>query len=347
MSEEREQLREALTRRLVGESDDGRTWAALRDMGVLGLRIPETLGGLGLSVSEVEPVFDVIGEHRLPVGYLDTAVIAAGLLQVDRSPAADDLLRAIATDGARVAVAGIDRRLRGAVSATPTATGWRLDGDAKLVIGSAEAAWIIVAARTEWYATALLLVAAGTAGMTSHDYATIDGRSASDLRFIGAEATLLTPDAHEALTTANDEAIACLSVEAAALMRRLVADTVSYAKTREQFGQPIAGFQVVQHRLVDMHIQARRAGAIARRAMAAIDGRWLERGRLASAAKATAAQAGRFVGQQAVQLHGGMGMTEDLPIGRYFKRLTAIETELGGLDEHRQRFAKLTIEEAA
>ena len=90
-----------------------------------------------------------------------------------------------------------------------------------------------------------------------------------------------------------------------------------------------------------MHIQARRAGAIARRALAALDGDRRERGRLASAAKATVAETGRFVGQQAVQLHGGMGMTEELPISRYFKRMTVIEGELGNRDDHLRRFAEL------
>lgn len=345
MTEERSQLREALLRRLA-EGSGGDPWAALGEMGVIGLRVPEALGGLGLSVRETEPVFEAIGERRVPAAYLDTAVLAAGLLQFERSPTADERLRAIAASGERIAVAGIDRRLRGGVSATPTATGWRLDGDAMLVIGAAEAAWIVVAARTEWYSTALLLVRRDADGVSGWDYPTLDGRRASDLRFIGAEAAILSTDAHEALTAANDEAIACLSVEAAALMRRLVLDTVAYAKQREQFGQAIARFQVVQHRLVDMHIQARRAAAIARRAMAALDGHWRERGRLASAAKATAVEAGRFVGQQAVQLHGGMGMTEELPIGDCFKRLTVIETELGGADEHRRRYAKLAAEAA-
>ncbi len=129
-------------------------------------------------------------------------------------------------------------------------------------------------------------------------------------------------------------------------MRRLVNDTVAYTKEREQFGQPLARFQVIQHRLVDMHMQAKRCGAIARRAMTALDADWRERGRLASAAKATAIEAGRFVGQQAVQLHGGMGMSEGLPIGRYFKRLTAIETELGSADDHRRRYARLAHADA-
>jgi alkylation response protein AidB-like acyl-CoA dehydrogenase len=347
MNDVHAQLRHALGRQLVRFQDGPSAWTALADTGVLGLRVPEAAGGLGMTVSDAEPVFDTIGEQCIAVGYLETAIVAAGLLQTERSPIADDILSAIATRGARVAVAGLDWHLRNSVSATPSLSGWRLDGDAKLVLGEADADWLLVAAQTERYTTALLALRGGSAGVTRNTYPTLDGRTGSDLRFIAADAVLLNADAHDALGLAADEAVACLAIEAAALMRRMVADTVQYTRDRTQFGQPLAGFQVIQHRLVDMHIQARRAGAVARRAMAALDRPWRERSRLASAAKATVGQAGRFVGQQAVQLHGGMGMTDELPIGRYFKRLTVIEAELGNVAEHRRRFARLTFDEAA
>ncbi|WP_425229997.1 acyl-CoA dehydrogenase family protein [Sphingomonas sp.] len=319
------------------------TWARLVEMGATALRVPERLGGLGLGAAAIAPVFEALGEHCRPSPYLDTAVVAVRLLVDAATEESDGLLRAIALHGERVAVAGIDRRLRGKISATPTATGWRLDGDALLVVDDADAAFLLVAARTERGGTALLVASRDQRGVTGRSYPTIDGRFATDLRFIDARAVLLKGGADELLTAATDEAIACLAIEAAALMRRLVADTAAYAKQREQFGQPIARFQVVQHRLVDMHIAARRTYAIARRAVASLDGGWQERGRLASAAKATAAEAGRFVGQQAVQLHGGMGTTDELPVGRYFKRLTVIEGELGGHADHVRRYADLAV----
>lgn len=342
-TQERTQLRDSVSR-LLADTPGEAAWRGLHDIGVIGLRVPEALGGLGLPVDAAEPIFEAIGEHGAAVPFLTTSVLAAGLLQPQRSLADDTLLRDIASGAAQVAVAGIDRRLRAQVSATPTATGWRLDGDARLVIDAPQASWLIVAARTEGHTTALLAVRRDAAGVSSHDYATIDGRRASDIRLIAVEATLLSADAHVSLAAVTDEAIACLATEAGGLMRRLVSDTVGYTQQRQQFGQPLARFQVVQHRLVDMHIAARRVGAIARRAMAALDAPWRERGRLASAAKATAVEAGRFVAQQAVQLHGGMGMTDELAVGRYFKRLTAIETELGGVDEHSRRYAALSFE---
>lgn len=340
MTDDRNQLHDSLSRRLADAGSEP-VWPALCGAGVVGLRVPAELGGLGLPVLHAEPVFDVIGEHRASVPYVDVAIVAAGLLQAERSDAGDALLRSIAEGGDRVAVAGLDRRLRGTISATPTAQGWRLDGDALLVMDDGDAGLLLVVARTEAYATVLMLVRRDAEGVTGRTYPTIDGRHASDLRFINVAAELLCGDVEEALAVATDEAIACTAVEAAALMRRLVADTLAFAKEREQFGQPIARFQIVQHRLVDMHIHARRAGAIARRALGALDSHWRERSRLVSAAKVAIVEAGRFVGQNAVQLHGGMGMTEELSVGRYFKRLTVIENELGGADDHLRRYAEL------
>jgi alkylation response protein AidB-like acyl-CoA dehydrogenase len=338
-----EALRLTLDRHLDAAPDG---WAALKAAGVVGLRVPDELGGSGLAITAAGPVFEALGQHGRTTPYLETAIIAPHLLQAERTIPGDAVLRGIAA-GEIVAVAGLDPRLRPSVSATPTADGWRLDGDAQLVLDGVTADHLLVAARTEGYSSALLLVRRGAEGLIVRHYPTIDGREAADLRFINVDATLIATDVDEALTEAGDIALACLATEAAGLMRRLVTDTVAYTKQREQFGQPIARFQAIQHRLVDMHIQARRAAAIAARAMAALGGHWAERARLVSAAKVTAAEAGRFVGQNAVQLHGAMGMTEELPVSRCFKRLTVIEHELGSADQHRQRYARMVAQLAA
>jgi len=338
-------LRDTLDRQMTGR-DVSDAWTVLSEAGACSLLLPEALGGLEQPLSTAASVIDVLGQHGLSTPFLESSVLAARMLQIERTPAGDAVLRDIA-QGAVVAVAGLDPQLRPSVSATPVAGGWRLDGDASLVLDGDRAAHIVVAARTERYTSALLLVERDAVGVSLRAYPTIDGRSAADLRFIAVEGTLLATDVDDALTEIGDIALACLSVEAAAIMRRLVADTVAYTKQREQFGQPIAAFQALQHRMVDMHIQARRAQAIAARAIAALGDHWAERGRVASAAKVTVAEAGRFVGQNAVQLHGGMGMTEELPIGRLFKRLTVIEHELGNADQHRQRFARMAAHQVA
>lgn len=323
--------------RCLAASDLPSAWAALRAAGIVGFRVPQELGGSGLTMAHAMPVMEAIGERCVPTAFVESSVAAAGLLAAARTVEGDAVLRSIAA-GAVVAVAGLDPRLRGTVRVFRDGGKWLLDGISKLVLGGSDASRVVVVAQLEGQ-SALFLAEPGSA-VECRAYPTIDGRRAADLGFRRTPAVLIANDAHMALDRATDEAVACLSVEAAALMRELVRRTVDYVRQREQFDQPVARFQVVQHRLVDMHMQARRAGAIARRAAAALDLPAGERARLVSAAKVTAGTAGRFVGQQAVQLHGAMGMTEELEVGRFFKRLTVIEGELGGVDDHLRRFVE-------
>ena len=336
MSDEHAMLRDALVGRLASH-DQISAWEALGEGGVRGLCVPEELGGLGLSAASAAPVMEALGELCIPTPFIETSIIATRLLASARCKEGDAVLRAIAMDGARVAIAGLDPKLRGDVSAHCTGGDWTIDGTARVVLDADEARSFIAIAPHDGVPVVLLL--RGWADCDRHSFPTIDGRSAADVTFRQASATLIAEDVAALLAVITDEAIALLAVEAAALMRRLVRDTVSHAKQREQFGQAIAHFQVVQHRLVDMHIQARRAEAIARRAMAALTATEAERARVVSAAKVTIAQAGRYIAQQAVQLHGGMGMTMELIVGRCFKRLTVIEGELGSTDDHLHRYA--------
>ena len=137
-------------------------------------------------------------------------------------------------------------------------------------------------------------------------------------------------------------AIAAIASEAVGCMRKVLADTVEYAKQRQQFGQPIGSFQVLQHRMVDMFIELEQAIAAVYLAVYSLGAAAADRARAVSAAKVTIGRAARFIGQNAVQLHGAMGMTEELAIGHYFKRLTAIEYEFGTTDQHVARYAELT-----
>lgn len=320
------QLKDALLGRL-STVNSGEAWRELHAAGVTGLRVPEGQGGLGLAFADAEPVLEVLGELCLPTPFLETSVIAAGLLEGAETSHA--LLDEMARSGAIVAVAGLEGA--DAISAVAGSDGWRLNGEAKVVVDALAARALLVITDV-----GVFQVDPSAVGISTRPVATIDGRMAADITFVDvAGSSPLQSD----LNRVRDESVAALCIEAAGLMRRLVRDTVEYAKQRQQFGQPLAQFQVVQHRLVDMNIQARRATAIARRAVAAIDGHAAARARLVSAAKVTICRAGRFVGQNAVQLHGGMGMTEELPIGRCFKRLTVIEGQLGGVDHHLQRFS--------
>src|SRR5690606_36671539 len=139
------------------------------------------------------------------------------------------------------------------------------------------------------------------------------------------------------------EAVAAISAEAVGLLRKVFTDTVEYTKQRQQFGVPISSFQALQHRMVDMYMELEQAAAAAQLAGAALSAAdSAERARALSAAKVTIGRAARFIGQNAVQLHGAMGMTEELAIGHYFKRLTVLEREFGSTDYHRTRYAELT-----
>lgn len=328
MSFDHVQLKDALLGRLssVGQSE---AWRELHAAGVTGLRIPETQGGLGLAFADAEPALEALGELCLPTPFLETGIIAAGLMARTPTAQGDALLGNMVRDGVVVAIAGLETSDR--ITATPDGDVWRLRGEAKVVVDALSARTLLVVADA-----GVFLVDPRAAGLSIRPVATIDGRMAADVTFAGTEAASpITAD----LDLVRDEAVAAICVEAAGLMRRLVRDTVDYARQRRQFDQPLGGFQVVRHRLVDMNIQARRAKAIARRAVLVIEGDPIVRSRLVSAAKVTICRAGRFVGQNAVQLHGGMGMTEELPVGRCFKRLTVIEGQLGGADHHLTRFS--------
>jgi len=141
---------------------------------------------------------------------------------------------------------------------------------------------------------------------------------------------------------ARDEGAAAVCAEAVGAMRKVLADTVDYSKQRQQFGQPIGNFQVLAHRMVDMYMELEQAVSAAYLAVLNLDAEPNVRARAVSAAKATVGRAARFIGHNAVQLHGGMGMTEELAIGHYFKRLTALQYEFGSTDYHGARYAKLT-----
>lgn len=335
---ERDQLYDALSRRLT-QADAASAWPILGDAGVQGLLIPEALGGLGMTAGEAEPIMAALGGACWPTPFVESSIVAATLLARFATSSSDEVLRSMAESGEIATVAGLEERLRGGVSGSKDGEQWRLDGTLKLVL-DADHAKVTLVVVDQAEATGLFLIDPALAS-GRHSYPTIDGRLAADLQLDRAPATLLTADAGEAVAAAADAARACIAVEAAAIMKRLVRDTVEYARQRRQFGQTLAQFQVVQHRLVDMQMHARRAGAIARRAMQALDEPAEVRGRIVSAAKATVATAGRFVGQQAVQLHGAMGMTDELALSRCFKRLTVIADELGSADQHAARHASL------
>lgn len=332
------ELHDALAARFdrIKPGDDG--WRALADAGVLGLPFAEGHGGLGLPPREGFAILEVLGPRACPLPYLECVLLAGTLLDRAGGEAAAYWLPRVAAGDAKLALASIDDR--DPARAATDATGWRLSGGKLLSIGAAEADAVVVTARADDGPAAFLIE---RDALAMKAYPTIDGRRAADLLL---DDVVVPPDARLAIEPEDiadilDLGAAAIAAEAAAIMARLVADTRDHCVQREQFGQAIARFQVVQHRLVDMHIEARRATAAAGLAADALDLDAAERAQAISAAKVTIADAGRFVGQNAVQLHGGMGMTEELPVSALFKRLTVIESEYGTRDEHLARYMAL------
>jgi alkylation response protein AidB-like acyl-CoA dehydrogenase len=183
------------------------------------------------------------------------------------------------------------------------------------------------------------IVARDAAGVAAREYPTVDGSRAADVRFDGAAAELIGEAGRgfDSLEAAVDAGVVALCAEAVGVMRRLLADTVDYTKQRKQFDAPIAANQVLQHRMVDMYIALEQAVSMTYMATLKLDRPADERIRAVSAAKIVVGKAARFVGQGAIQLHGGMGMTNELAVSHYFKRATMIESQLGSVDYHAAR----------
>lgn len=331
-------------------------WSAFADeLGLLGATISPDQGGLGGGAVEQMIIMEELGRALVLEPVAETLFHGGWLLEKAGGSAAQ-ILRDVAKGKVRLALAVGEPQMRYdyediATTAERTAAGWRLNGQKAVVIGAPWADQLIVAARTsgsvgDATGISLFLTAADASGVTMHPYPTIDGRRAADIiltevevgsdALIGGEGQGL-----ELLEELRDRAVAAQAAEAAGLLDKLLQDTVAYTQQRQQFGQPIATFQVLQHRMVDMYMHVELTRAAALLATLKLDAPADERARAASSAKATLAEACRFVGQNAVQLHGGMGMTDELPIGHYFKRATQIEGEFGTADWHLARRARL------
>lgn len=375
LSEEQVMLQDAVTRFLREKYsfDDRRQlirdassspeiWSGITELGILGAALPEEFGGLGGSAVDTMVIMEALGSALVAEPYLETAVIGAGLLRRTGGKWARQALDAMLAGQARFALAAGEPTSRYALddistSARREGDEWILSGAKTVVDAAPVATHLLVTARTsgarrEAAGVSLFLVDKAAAAMTEHAYRLIDGRSAADLAFdevrLPAEALLgQEGQSLPLLEQVRDEAIAAVCSEAVGGMRRMLQDTIEYTKQRRQFGQPLASFQVLQHRMVDMYMALEQAVSAVYLVTLKLDADPVARASAASAAKATIAQSARFIGQNAVQLHGGMGMTDELAVGHYFKRATVIESQFGSRDFHLARYAKLSRAEAA
>jgi alkylation response protein AidB-like acyl-CoA dehydrogenase len=334
-------------------------WRGLADLGVLAITVPVAQAGLGFGPLETLAMMGACGRSLLLEPVLSSAVIATAALRAFADEtAAGELLAAMGT-GEKIAVLAhfeSDARFESqwvTTRARRVGDGYRLDGHKGVVMHAGAADTLLVSARTagepgDPRGVSLFLVPRAAPGLVLDAYPTIDGQRGADVYLQAVElpaGSRLGPEglALAAVEAALDIGLAALCADAVGVMQALVDATVDYVRQRQQFGQPIGRFQALQHRIADMliHLESARSMSYlaALRCTAEDVG---ERRRALSAAKAVIGQAGRFVGQQSVQLHGGMGMTDELRVSHWFKRLTAAQLMFGDSDAHLQRYAALT-----
>jgi alkylation response protein AidB-like acyl-CoA dehydrogenase len=326
-------------------------WQALvAELGLGSLCLPEDQDGLGFDAGNYRVVMDNLGHSLVAEPVLESLIMGGELLARAGGELAQSLLLALAAGELCPVLAWIDGPQP--VSAAATAQGWCLQGHKPMVMAAPWADGFIVAAHTAGTAISLFWVPATSAGLTCQSVPTIDGRRAADLWFSGVDvpAGALLGTLHGGqvlLDTVLTIATAALCAEGVGVVRKLLEDTVEYSKTRQQFGQPLARFQVLQHRMVDMFLAREMAAAATAQAASSINaaaasGVWSDAQLAVASAKLNVAEACRMVGEAAVQLHGGMGMTAELPVSHYFRRATVIARYLGTPDQMRRHIADLT-----
>ena len=333
-------------------------WQSLADLGLLGLAVPADHGGLDMGPVEAMVVMEELGRGLVLAPYAAVALMGVAVLR-DHAPreAQVQWLPRIAEGRARVALAYQERAARyrlDHVTTTAQAQGetWVLDGVKSLVpVGDADdgvAEACIVPARVTGavdghQGIGLFLVERGTSGVRLQAHPTQDGARAAELTLTHAASTMLVPalsqgahplGGHAVLEHATDIGIAALCAEAVGAMEQLLAITVDYMNTRKQFGVAIASFQALRHRVADMKMQLELARSMSYYASLKLTAPQAERRRAISQAKLQLGQSMRFVGQQAIQLHGGIGVTDEYSAAHYFKRLTTIELTLGDSLHH-------------
>jgi len=349
-----EQRREIITAR---EGFSPLAWEGFASLGLLGVPIPQDFGGFGGNGVDTMIVMEALGRALVVEPYMSTVVLAGGAIVLGGSePQRKILLPRIVDGSMKFAFAHTEPGTRFELSRVETTAHlesgmWVINGQKSVVLHGAVADLLIVSARTSGgpdsrQGITLFFVNPSEAGVAGRDYPTYDGMRAAEVSLdnvtISPESVIgVVDNGYPLLEAVVDRGIAAVCAEAVGCMDALRTATLEYLKTRQQFGVPIGKFQVLQHRMVDILIHCEQAKSMALLAAVRVDSPDAkERRRSVSAAKEFIGRAGRFVGQQAVQLHGGMGVTDELSVGHYFKRLTALDTAFGDSDLHLDRFSE-------
>ena len=331
-------------------------WQTFAQLGWLGMSIPESYGGLGGDLVDTMIMFEEFGKALVLEPTLSSLVLFAGALELAGSDAQKHQhLPALGTGDLTGCLAYVESDAptnfnQVSTTAVQAEEQYRLNGTKSVVLNAASADFIIVSARTDGQdddpqGISLFLVPSNTEGLSRKDYPTVDGLRASEVTLdnvlipasarLGAEGT-----ASQTLNAVINRGILAISAEAVGAMEALYQSTIDYTKQREQFDHPLSEFQVVKHRLTEMFIEYNLAKSLCMKATMLLNQHSEDAQRHIHALKFLIGKTSRFVGQNAVQLHGGMGMTEDLAIAHYFKRLMMIDATFGHTDIHLEAFVQ-------
>ncbi len=337
-------------------------WQEFAEMGWLALPFDEEYGGFGGSAIDTALIMEEFGRGLVAEPYLASVLLAGkAIAEAGSDEQKERYLPGIVEGSVQAAFAFAEPEARFCrhdidVRTVKKGEAYVLNGSKALVLNGDAANLLVVAARTEGQrldttGISLFAIDADQPGIDRRDYPCVDGHRAAEISFTDVEvpSDALLGEPNKALAVIDkvlDEATIAVSAEAVGIMDALVSATVEYTKTRVQFGRPIGSFQVLQHRMVDMYMEAEETRSLLYMAAMKSAGGGADTSQAVSALKAKVASAGRFVGQEAVQLHGGMGMSDEMGVGHYFKRLTTINTLFGNGDFHLKRYAALSKEAA-
>lgn len=316
----------------------------LADLGLAGLIVSPDHGGMGFGPVEAMVVGEELGRGLVNAPYAHAALLAPALLMAAPEKLQDAWMPRIA-DGSALVLPALQERgaryrlLHVSTRAAHSGDGWRISGAKSLVPAGDEADAYVVPARTAGddgssEGIGLFLVERGADGLAVHGLPTQDGARVAELAFSATPAAMITADASDVLAHVADMGVAAVCAEAVGLMDRLVAITVEYMNTRKQFGATLASFQALRHRIADVKMQLELGRSMSYYATLKLGEAAPQRRRAISQAKVQLGQSMRFVGQQCIQLHGGIGVTDEYIASHYFKRLTMLEMAFGDSMHH-------------
>ena len=324
---------------------DENVWNLFAEQGWLSMPFSEQSGGLGFGPIELSILFEEFGKALVIEPYLSTVVLSGTLLDKSTFSEKNDLIEKICTGSIHIslAYAEVDNGYDYLNPSTTLDSKFVLNGTKTLVLNGSNAEKIIVTCTND-DALNIVVLDANTPGVSINSFSTVDGQSCSEISFENVKL-----DKSNIISTGNDAenllketinlATLCICAEAVGCMESCYHKTLEYTKGREQFGQPISGFQVLQHRMVDMFIESELAKSLLIKAMLEVNNRSDEMYKHVSALKSYVGKSGKLSAKEAVQLHGGMGVSEEMMIGHYLKKMISIDALFGNADYHLKTFS--------